>query len=348
MGSKRGSLSSAGLGRTSYSPADPVRWSAAIDRALYGPDGFYLAGRGAAGHFRTSASAGSSLREIFAGAIGVLAERVDIALGRPDRFDLVDLAGGSGDLLEAVVATLGSGLSARVGPTVVELRHRPADLPPRVVWRDDVPEMSGLLIANEWLDNVPIDVVVDERVLLVDREGAESPGPVPTAAESGWLGRWWPSGPRREIGLRRDAAWADAVSRMRRGLAVAVDYTHTAADRPTFGTLTGFRDGRETGPIPDGHRDLTAHVAIDSVIAAGEASVARAGGSVRSLLTDQRAALRSLGVSGRRPDYAADPGGYAAALQRAGEAAELLDPAGLGHFTWLLQGIELDPAAVLR
>jgi len=329
-------------------PSEPVRWSAAIERALYGPDGFYLVGRGAAGHFRTSVSAAASVREIFAGAIGVLVERVDAALGRPDPLDLVDLGAGSGELLAAVVGALGSGLQTRVRPTVVELRPRPADLSPRLGWRDDLPEMSGLLIANEWLDNVPIDVVVDEHVLLVNRGGAESPGPAPTAAESGWLGRWWPSGPRREIGLLRDVAWAQAVSRVRHGVAVTVDYTHTAADRPAFGTLTGFRDGRETEPTPDGNRDLTAHVAIDAVRAAGEASVAAAGRSARSLLTDQRTALRSLEVSGRRPDYAADPGGYAAALQRAGEAAELLDPAGLGHFTWLLQGIGLDPAAVLR
>ncbi|MYS43043.1 hypothetical protein GTY23_17755, partial [Streptomyces sp. SID5998] len=66
-------------------------------------------------------------------------------------------------------------------------------------------------------------------------------------------------------------AWAGAVSRLRRGLAVAVDYAHTAADRPPFGTLTGFRDGRETAPVPDGSCDLTAHVALDACAAAGPA-----------------------------------------------------------------------------
>lgn len=336
---------------------DPVPWSVAMDAALYGPGGFYVAGEGAAGHFRTSASGSLSLRAIFADALAVLLERVDTALGRPDPFDLVDIGAGSADVLEAVLESLGQDLRGRVRPVVVEIRPRPAGLSGHVGWRDSVPEMSGLLIANEWLDNVAIDVVVDrggveggpsdgtvsgQGLLLVDPAGAESVGPAPSAPEVAWLARWWGNGARREIGLHRDRAWAGAVSRVHRGLAVAVDYGHVAAERPPYGTLTGFRLGRETGPIPDGSRDLTAHVAIDSVAAAGEAAAIAAGRSVRTMLADQRAALGRLGVSGRRPDYANDPGRYAAALQRASAEAELIDQAGLGGFTWLLHGIDLD------
>lgn len=382
-----------------------------MERALYGPTGFYVVGEGAAGHFRTSVSASSSVRDIFAGAIAELLDRVDCALGHPGQLDLVDVGGGSGELLAAVLAPLGSGLCGRVRPCVVERRLRPPSLPPYVRWLDHVPDTVGLLIANEWLDNIAIDVAdvpVDEdssdaagagRVLLVDATGTEVPGPSLTAEEQAWLRRWWPSGRRREIGLYRDAAWAVALSRVRRGLAVAIDYTHTADDRPAYGTLTGFRLGRETAPIPDGSCDLTAHVAIDSVAAAGEAALVAArrtqsalvaarrkqsavaarrtqaagaarrrqaagaaasvaaprehagaaanGAAARTLLTDQRTALRALGVSGGRPDYRADPGGYAAALQRASDSAELIDPAGLGAFAWLLQGIDLDPTAIL-
>lgn len=343
--------------------SDPVPWSEAIERALYGPDGFYVVGEGAAGHFRTSVSASSSAREIFAAALGELLSRVDVALGHPDVLDLVDVGGGSGELLTAVLGSVGAKLRSRIQPCVVERRSRPPDLSPYVRWADQVPDMTGLLIANEWLDNVAIDVVVGDadvrdarvgggteaRILLVDPKGAESPGRAPTAAEAAWLTRWWPSGHRREIGMSRDVAWGAAVSRVRRGLVVAIDYAHTAGDRPPYGTLTGFRAGRETEPIPDGSCDLTAHVAIDSVAVAGaEASAAATGRPVRALLTDQRSALRLLGISGRRPDYAADPGGYTEALQRASGAAELIDPAGLGAFTWLLQGIDLDPAVLLN
>lgn len=338
-------------------PAEPVRWAAAMDRALYGPGGFYVAGDGAAGHFRTSVSASSSVREVFAGALGELLVRVDAALGRPDPLDLVDVGAGSGALLESILASIGSGIDARIRPTAVEVGPRSTGLSPRIGWNDGVPELTGLLIANEWLDNVAVDIVADDRVLLVDPTGAESAGPALRTEEAEWLDLWWPTGVRREIGLHRDTAWAQAVSRMRRGLAVAIDYAHSASDRPSYGTLTGFRRGRETDPVPDGSCDLTAHVAIDSVALAGELSAARtadktaagaAGGrGVHTVLTDQRMALRCLGVSGRRPEYAADPGGYAAALQRASDSAELLDPAGLGAFTWLLQGVGVDPYELL-
>ncbi len=324
-----------------------------MDRALYGPDGFYVLGEGASGHFHTSVSGSSTVTELFAAAIGELLDRVDFALGRPDPLDLLDVGAGSGALLEAVLRSIGSDLAARTRPTVVERRPRPADLSPYLTWLDGIPDMTGLLIANEWLDNVALDVVVadvagNDVVLLVDSAGVETPGHPPTEQESAWLARWWPSGHRREIGSSRDIAWGTAVSQVHRGLAVTIDYSHVAADRPAYGTLTGFRRGRETAPIPDGSCDLTAHVAIDSVAAAGVATGPAYGKVVRTLLTDQRTALSALGVSGRRPDYAADPAGYTVALQRASDAAELIERGGLGAFAWLLQGVDLDPTAILR
>jgi len=318
-----------------------------MDRALYGPEGFYTTGEGASGHFRTSASGSPGLHAIFAGAVAELLERVDATLGRPARLDLVDVGAGSSDLLESVLGTLGADVRARVRPTVVERRAAPESLAAGINWLGAVPEMTGLLIANEWLDNVPLDIVVGDRLLLVDEAGVESAGPAPSQAEAAWLTSWWPIGARREIGVRRDIAWGEAVAQLSRGMAVAIDYAHLAEQRPPYGTLTGFRLGRDVEPIPDGDCDLTAHLAIDSVALAGEAAARGKGRSVRTLLTDQRSALRSIGVDGRRPAYASDPTGYAKALQRATEAAELVEPAGLGGFAWLVQGIDLDPAAVL-
>ncbi|MDQ3504733.1 MAG: SAM-dependent methyltransferase [Actinomycetota bacterium] len=322
-----------------------------MERALYGPGGFYVAGEGAVGHFRTSAAASPAVRTVFAEALAELLQRIDAELRHPEWLDCVDVGGGSGDLLEAVLAAVDPKLGSRLRPCVVERRRRPSGLSARVGWLDAVPELTGLLLANEWLDNVAVDVVVGEaahRVLVVDTDGTESSGPAPTLEEAAWLGRWWPFGPRREIGLQRDRAWAGAVCQVRRGLAVAIDYVHTVDDRPVYGTLTGFQRGRETVPIPDGRCDLTAHVAIDSVAAAGQDALRTATNfAVRSILTDQRTALRCLGVSGRRPDHVADPRGYAAALQRAGDSAELIDRRGLGGFTWLVQGVGIDPAAIL-
>jgi SAM-dependent MidA family methyltransferase len=133
------------------------------------------------------------------------------------------------------------------------------------------------------------------------------------------------------------------VSTVERGLALTIDYGHLRVDRPLAGTLTGYRAGRAVEPVPDGGCDLTAHVALDAVAAAGCAVSGRP-----AVLRTQREALRALGVNGRRPalaDAYTDPTGYLRALAAAGEAAELVDSAGLGGHWWLLQPVGLPESA---
>ncbi|MFF3767119.1 SAM-dependent methyltransferase [Streptomyces sp. NPDC001922] len=444
-------------------------WREAAGTALYGPEGFFVRERPAA-HFRTSVHASP----LFASAVAELLRRVDEALGRPDALALVDVGAGRGELLEGVLAQVSPELRARLRPYAVERAARPAGLDPRIAWHDELPEpgsVTGLVFANEWLDNVPLEVAEAGpdgvlRRVLVAADGEESPGEAVTGADAAWLTRWWPSagkaepdagngtadgtgaeaesdagvgtgfgagfgagvgtgsrtggvpaswaasengagngtepepvgaeptgagpagtgpagaepgagagstgtpalraepGLRAEIGAPRDEAWARAVGCLRRGLAVAVDYAHTREDRPLFGTLTGFRDGREVRPVPDGSCDITAHVALDACAAAGATvagtavagtAVAESGAAAESgaldgtallsggpsLLT-QRDALHALGVDGRRPPLAlasTDPGAYVRALSSAGEAAELTDPSGLGAFGWLIQPV---------
>lgn len=397
-----------------------------MERALYGPDGFYTrpGGPGPAGHFRTSVHASP----LYARAIARLLCGVDAALGRPDELALVDVGAGRGELLTGVLAALpeveaeieaevtaeaaagpdaadgtGTGTGAgkagastadatagmgggpasvlaRVRPYAVERAARPEGLDPRIVWKAALPSpgsLTGLLFANEWLDNVPVEVVevdVDgvARRVLVREDGTERLGDPVAGADARWLARWWPGlvpgegspepsaedsgrtaeggavgeeaagvvpvplpGARAEVGRSRDAAWARAVRSLRAGLAVTADYAHERAERPPFGTLTGFREGREVRPVPDGSCDITAHVALDSC-----------GGPTAELLP-QRRALRALGVDGRRPPLAlasTDPVGYLRALASAGAAAELTDPAGLGGFGWLVEPV--GPACV--
>src|SRR3954471_22654052 len=138
---------------------------------------------------------------------------------------------------------------------------------------------------------------------------------------------------RVEIGWARDQAWADAVSKLRRGCAVAVDYGHVRTGRPAEGTLTGYRGGRQVPPVPDGSCDVTAHVAMDAV--AGAAGVGYT-------LVRQREALRALRGDGGRPPLGlaySDPAAYLAQLASAGAAGELLDAGGLGGHWWLLHGV---------
>jgi SAM-dependent MidA family methyltransferase len=325
-------------------------WRAAMATALYGAGGFFVAGdAGPAGHFRTSVHASP----LFAGALLRLIGRVDAALGHPDRFDVVDVGAGRGELLTALHALAGAGagpsrrpLAERVRWAAVEPAPRPEGLPAAIGWRRDVPDgITGLLVATEWLDNVPLDVAeVDDagrtrQVLVEPTTGEESLGEEVDAADIVWLARWWPlrePRERAEIGWPRDVAWADAVAAVRRGCALAVDYGHRRGERPARGTLTGYRGGRQVPPVPDGTCDVTAHVAIDAV-------AARAGAPYR--ISTQREALRALGVDGGRPPLElarTDPAGYLRALGAAGAAAELTDPAGLGGHWWLLHEIGID------
>ncbi|MFI8857247.1 SAM-dependent methyltransferase [Streptomyces prasinus] len=354
----------------------PRGWRAATRAALYGPDGFYRGPEGPAGHFRTSVHASP----LFAGAVARLLCRVDEALGRPAVLDFVDMAAGRGELAAGVLTALPADVAARTRVYAVELAGRPAGLDRRIEWRAEPPERTtGLLFANEWLDNVPLEVAETDaegvpRLVLVRDDGTELLGPPVAGPEAEWLARWWPlaggrpaadgaeaadgeaedgqatggeatggeavpgatSGPglRAEIGLPRDLAWASAVGTLARGLAVAVDYAHTAGTRPPFGTLTGFRKGRGTAPVPDGSCDITAHVALDACAAACPLPGAR--------LLRQRAALRALGLTGSRPPLtlaSTDPAGYVRALAAASQAAELVAPGGFGDFGWLLQPV---------
>ncbi|MFI6057669.1 SAM-dependent methyltransferase [Streptomyces sp. NPDC051286] len=318
-------------------------WQEAAQAALYGDGGFYRSSEGPAGHFRTSVHASP----LFAAAVARLLTATARELGT-DRVDLVDLGAGRGELLTGVLAALPgiapAGLAVRA--YAVEIAARPPGLDPRIEWCAEPPRgVRGLLFANEWLDNVPTPVAetdadgVDRYVLVRTADGTERLGAPVTGADAEWLRRWWPSagpGSRAEIGRPRDEAWARAVATLSEGLAVAVDYAHAREARPPFGTLTGFRAGREVRPVPDGSCDLTSHVALDACAAAG------ARGGTEPEVVDQREALRGLGVSGERPSLAlasTDPAAYVRALASAGEAAELTARGGLGDFGWLMQRV---------
>jgi SAM-dependent MidA family methyltransferase len=327
-----------------------VTWRTAMERALYGEDGFYRRGERPDEHFRTSVHASSR----FAGALGRLLAEVDTALQHPARLDLVDVGAGRGRLLTTIATAVPAELAGRLRLTAVEIAPRPPGTPDGVCWRGEVPEqITGMVVANEWLDNVPLDVVEltadGPRTILVDpTTGAERPGPAPAPPEARWLARWWPlrePGDRAEVGAARCAAWATVMGRLRGGLALAVDYSHQREARPVYGTLTGYRDGATVPAVPDGSCDVTAHVALDACAAAGERA-----GATATLLTTQREALRALGLSGDRPPgelARRSPREYVAALCAAGEDAELTDRSGLGGFGWLAQTVGIDIPASL-
>lgn len=296
-------------------------WREAMTDALYGPAGFY---RTAApvDHFRTSVHVSSA----FARGVLQLARLTGLRT-------VVDLGAGRGELLESL-----AGLDSELTLVAVEIRERPPELDERIAWVPTMPAVqNAMVVANEWLDNVPLDVVDNGRLVEVSHRSVERAGPEPSERDNVWLAEWGGV----EVGHSRDEAWESVVGRLERGVAVAIDYGHVRAARPKESTLAAYRDGRMVSPVPDGSCDLTAWVAMDAVAAAGVRA-----GATQTRLTTQREALGALGLDGARPPLElakADPAAYLRALARAGEVGTLLDPNGLGGFTWLVQakGIEL-------
>lgn len=300
-----------------------------MEDALYGPDGFYRTGGGPAAHFATS----PLLSESFADALVTLVRRAGLCR-------LIDVGAGAGELATAVQAR-----APELEVCAVDIGPRPHALPATVRWARTVPPcVDGLVVANEWLDTVPVEIAESTsdglRTVLVDPDGAEFLGGPLDVASQAWCERWWPigdEGDRIEVGLARDDAWAGLVASVRRSIVVAVDYAHSTANRPVAGTLTGYRDGQQVPPRADGSTDVTAHVALDSCAVAG-----RRAGATDTVVLPQHRALRALGIDAAPPplaDAGRNPLAYAARLADAGRAARLLDPGGLGGFTWLVQAI---------
>jgi len=319
-----------------------IGWREATQQALYGDGGFYRSGAGPVAHFRTSVHA----TPLFAEAVLELARSADL-------HTVVDIGSGRGELLRSL-----RGLDPSLHLVGVELADRPDELPADIAWLGElISGIDGLVIGNEWLDNVPVDAaVVSEqgwRLLLVDPvTGEEQQGDYVLGADLEWLEHWWPTGDvgdRAEIGRPRDEAWAAAVGSLSRGIGVAVDYCHSRSARPRSGSLAGYRGGRQVDPVPDGSCDITSHVALDSCAAAGKEARQTAGleaghaaGADWTVLTDQRSMLHTLLGATPPPPYdlaTREPAVYLAALSRASQAADLTRADGLGGFGWLLQGI---------
>ena len=320
--------------------------------AASGPQGFWP-NHVPTSHFRTASALGPELAE----ALLALLDR------HPEVGRVVEVGAGDGLLLRAL-ADAGARQGRALQLTGVDLRPRPVGLPPSVGWVQDrwdvrrsrwsggaatallaAPAGPTLLVAAEWLDDLPCRVAVRlpglpaEPVLEMSAEG-DARWPLDPASTS-WVDTWWPSGHRVEVGLTRDLAWSSLVAGLSRsgGLALLVDYGHQRASRPSEGTLAGYRDGRQVAPVAEPERNLTAHVAVDAVEQAGREQGART-----LLLARQREVLAELLPA--RPAPPARDEEVVARLAARSRRAALGSAHGWGDHWWLLQ--EVVPGGRLR
>ncbi len=271
------------------------------------------------------------ISQVFGELIGAWAAIVWQQAGAPTPFNLVEAGPGRGTLMADALRAL-----ARVAPaftaaarlhlieTSPRLRAEQATRVPDATWHDtldSVPHGPTILVANEFLDALPIRQFVRQQDYWAERHVEHGSFiELPTAAPS----RQAPVGAVVEIG-EAGLAWTTALATRLAtdgGAALILDYgtAHTAPGD----SLQALRDGRPADPLSDpGHADLTAHVDFAALARAAEEAGAAAYGPV-----PQGAFLNRLGLAQRTERLAAARPDRAAALREA--AARLAAPARMG------------------
>ncbi|MBV8120784.1 MAG: SAM-dependent methyltransferase [Alphaproteobacteria bacterium] len=324
----------------------PLSVAAYMAMALYDPELGYYATRqpiGALGDFITA----PEISQIFGELIGLWCALMWEEIGRPDPVILTELGPGSGalaaDLLRAAAASPQFRRALRlylveVSPILRRAQQRRLGTD-HVVWLtriEDLPEGPLLLVANEFLDALPIRQLVRgrchwaERLVALDPEGrfAFADGTknqllsllIPQA-----LRRGSPPGAIFEICPSALALAGTLAARLRRrqGAVLFIDYgrSHSA----TGGSLRAISDHRSVDPLSaPGHADLSADVDF-----AAFAEAARIAGADTFGPVPQGAFLRRLGAVTRLGTLSA----RASPQQRDGLEAglrRLLDPDQMG------------------
>ncbi|HVX91880.1 MAG TPA: SAM-dependent methyltransferase [Xanthobacteraceae bacterium] len=268
---------------------------------------------GASGDFVTA----PEISQMFGELLGVWAVATWKLLGSPERLQLIELGPGRGTMINDALR------AARVMPDfrraidvhLIEasplLRRRQrhtlgvTDIP--VAWHDaltEVPEAPAIILANEFLDAMPVNQAVKqkdgwyERVIKLDEIDnlvfGLAPEPIPhfertlpphvREAPVGSIFEWRSNTLVLEIGRRMARAG---------GAALLIDFGHVKSDIGE--TLQAVRTHVFTDPLAaPGMTDLTAHVDFEAVAITAESIGARVHGPI-----EQATFLRRLGIEAR-------------------------------------------------
>lgn len=323
----------------------PLSVAAFMAMALHDPQaGYYVRHHplGRAGDFVTAPEISQIFGELIAAWCADFWDRI----GRPDPVTLVELGPGSGALMSdflraaAIFPAFRRALDLRVVEASPLLRavqrRRLADAEPRFVPDiDALPHRPLLLVANEFLDALPVRQLVRrgaawaERVVTADAAGrlvfaAGPENPALAALVPVTLRRLEP-GAIVEICPAAAALAAALGERLARhpGAALFVDYGYFPS--APGATLAAVRRHRPADVLDDpGDADLSAHVDFASV-----AEAARAAGAAVHGPVPQGSFLAALGAEAR---LAALSAGATAPQRAALESgiARLLDPLQMG------------------
>lgn len=258
-----------------------------MEVALYDPEhGFFATGplrSTKSGDFLTSPEVSSMFGETIAYAVVAEWRR----LGQPNDFTVVEVGAGSGSLMEPLLETIPFDPVVSVVEASEAARSALAErIPTATVVRElaDLPRsFTGVVIANELVDNLPMAIGVREgdawTERLVDaRDGELTLVSAPARPEVlAWLDAH--AGPVPEGGVVEvqlaAASWVRSIltEHLAAGALITIDYGETAEvlePRRAEGTIRTYR-AHHLGPHPldePGATDITADVNFTALIAA--------------------------------------------------------------------------------
>ena len=298
---------------------EPVE--AFVERALYGPDGFYEAG-GRAGRRGASFVTSPEVGPLFGAVVARALDAWWDGAGRPDEWVVADAGAGPGTLARAVLAAAPACADALRLVCVERTAAQRSLHPEGVESTDALPDVADVIVANELLDNLPFG--------LLERDGE---GWVPVTVSTDGTTQPDAGGPRVPV-AGTAAAWVlDARRRLRPGgRLVCLDYADTTAalaSRRWTDWVRAFAgheriDDPFAGP---GTRDVTVVVPWDQLPAPDE--------TLEQAAWLRRHGIDELVAEGKRhwTEHAAAPDLSAMRMRsRIGESEALLDPSGLGGF----------------
>ena len=277
---------------------------------------------GAAGDFTTA----PEIHQMFGEMVGAALADCWHRAGAPVEAIYAELGPGRGTLAADALRVIGAGVEAHLVETSPALRETQRTRLPGATFHaaiEQLPPQPILLVANEFLDTLPVRQWVGDEQRLVMLHGDAL--------------AFTSNGLIVENSPARDAAVAAIAAHLVRhgGVALLIDYGH--ARSAPGNTLQAVRDHRFADPLADpGEQDLTAHVDFESVADAAH----RAGAAVTSL-APQGEWLARIGIVQRaellirqNPDRASDIGSALTRLTATDQMGEMFKVIALHSPDW--------------
>ena len=282
------------------------------------------------------------ITQVFGELLGAWAAIIWDQLGRPTPILLAECGPGRGTLMQdarrttrKIAPAFHAASQIHLIETSPKLRAQQAQRIPEATWHDrleNLPDGPLILLANEFLDALPIRQFINQNNTWVERwvsNGTfhQEPAKPPLPLGEGW-GEGPTTSPNPEIREINEPAetWTQHLSTRlstQGGAALILDYGPT---RSTPGpTLQALKTGRPTNPLEaPGEADLTAHVDFQRL-----AQIAKANGATPHGPLRQGPFLARLGLFQRTGALArTQPPARAAALIHA--AQRLAEPDRMG------------------